>query len=266
MFDGNTPVLDGFWYNPKTGDSFKVRDTFFEDNNLAIMTTDGRRMDYNMISEYIKGDPKDLETIKRVEPKKTVATQIPKSIMDEVISTQSSDDYNDFIVDEDKQLLNGNIYENKKEKMSELPLVTAHNHQVVEDEDTLLIRRLLKKAAVPSVICNIMWQKFPAKQIEMLDMMGVEPSKIADYIMKDIDLDVIREHVKKEILEDIENKLSRENDNEIIVDVQQEPLIVEECVPEAEQIIAAVEYAKEKKHGLNVKKSVSKTTKKTKKK
>jgi hypothetical protein len=53
-FSIDGPVMTGTWYNPKNGDSFTVRDTYFEDNQYMVITTDGRRMDYNMIQNYIK--------------------------------------------------------------------------------------------------------------------------------------------------------------------------------------------------------------------
>jgi len=55
-FDSGMPIIEGTWYNPKTGDSFTARDTFFEDNNLIVMTTDGRRMNYNSLQNYVKSD------------------------------------------------------------------------------------------------------------------------------------------------------------------------------------------------------------------
>ena len=247
MFDGNTPVLDGFWYNPKTGDSFKVRDTFFEDNNLAIMTTDGRRMDYNMISEYIKGEPKDLEAIKKSDIKKPVSVSIPGSVLDEVaqVSKEDNDDYNNYITDEDKKLIRENIYEIKNEKMSELPR-SAVNSKYNEDEDMILIRRVLKKSTSPSILCNIQWQKFPLRQIEMLDMMGVDLQKIADYILQDIDLNVIRNTIKEEIIADIEKRAMGTDVPEIklITDVQETPLAVEEKVELNDDKISKIETPK----------------------
>ena len=51
-FSMDGPIMDGTWYNTTTGDSFTVRDTFFQDNQLMVATTDGRLMDYNMIQNY----------------------------------------------------------------------------------------------------------------------------------------------------------------------------------------------------------------------
>ena len=40
MFGGEGPVMQGTWYNPNTGDAFTVRDSFFEDNQYVVTTTD----------------------------------------------------------------------------------------------------------------------------------------------------------------------------------------------------------------------------------
>ena len=79
---GDGPMLDGTWYNPKTGDSFTVRDTFFEDNNLIVMTTDGRRLDYNIISKYIKSADGKVPMMQKPTP---AAPAVPQSVMNEVL-------------------------------------------------------------------------------------------------------------------------------------------------------------------------------------
>ena len=61
-FGSDGPMMDGTWYNPKTGDSFTVRNTFFEDNQFIIQTTDGRVLNYEQIQNYVKSDkPMDVE-------------------------------------------------------------------------------------------------------------------------------------------------------------------------------------------------------------
>ena len=40
-FGSEGPMMEGTWYNTRTGDSFTVRDSFFEDNQFVITTTDG---------------------------------------------------------------------------------------------------------------------------------------------------------------------------------------------------------------------------------
>ena len=35
MFTGDGPLMTGHWHNYKTGDSFTVADTFFQDNQYV---------------------------------------------------------------------------------------------------------------------------------------------------------------------------------------------------------------------------------------
>ena len=54
MFTGDTPLMSGHWHNYKTGDSFTVADSFFQDNQYLIKTTDGRMLDASRIGDYIQ--------------------------------------------------------------------------------------------------------------------------------------------------------------------------------------------------------------------
>lgn len=205
---GEGPMLEGHWYNPKTGDSFTVRDTFFEDNNLIVMTTDGRRMNYDMISRYVKTDkpmPKQMP-----EPRKQ---EIPQSVLNQVLPVTDNaplnqpikkNNYDDLLTPEDRALLG----EDADSLVVEGGSSVQKPAPTVEDEDTMLIRRILKKATAPSVDCKITWKNFPAKQFDMLDMMAVETEKIADYYLSSIDIATLREIVKKSIYDYIDKMLN----------------------------------------------------------
>ena len=65
------PQVNGWWYNPKTGDRFNALDTYFEDNNLLIKTADGRLLNYNQIQNYVHvEDPKSIPS----KPSATAST------------------------------------------------------------------------------------------------------------------------------------------------------------------------------------------------
>lgn len=212
---GEGPMLEGHWYNPKTGDSFTVRDTFFEDDNIIVMTTDGRRMDYNMISQYVKTD--------KPMPKQKPKQEIPQSILNQVLPVQKptsapiqppsspDNDYNDLLSPEDKALLNEVVAVNPLEQVIAQPMAqpTQKVEPVkVEDEDEMLIRRILKRATDPSVDCKITWKNFPSKQFDMLEMMAVDSEKIVDYYLSKIDLEAVREIVKRGIFDYIDKMMT----------------------------------------------------------
>jgi hypothetical protein len=193
MIFGEGPILTGNWYNPKTGDSFTVRDTYFEDNNFYIMTTDGRRLNYDIVSQYIQSD-KPIPKMEQPQPK----TQIPQ----EILSQMESGVEDDFMTDEDKALIFGGTIQpqptdtlsfNAQEKPNFSGPVTLGQG---ESEDDMLVRRILKRASKPAVTCGVKWSNFPEKQFEMLDMMSIDTEKIIDYFLQSIDLEALREEVK----------------------------------------------------------------------
>lgn len=215
MIFGEGPILTGNWYNPKTGDSFTVRDTYFEDNNFYVITTDGRRMDYNLMSQYVQSD-KPIPKMEEPVPQKQ---QIPQ----EVLSQMENSAGDDFMTDEDRALINGVTGELKGSQVNiqqpasiqPKPQITQQNFSGTvtlgnpiqgESEDDMLVRRILKRSTKPEIDCKVSWKNFPTKQMEMLDMMAVDVDAIVDYYIKDIDLEQIREIVK----EGINNYIFRE--------------------------------------------------------
>lgn len=189
MIFGEGPILTGNWYNPKTGDSFTVRDTYFEDNNFYIMTTDGRRLDYDIVSQYVQSD----KPIPKMEqPKPQSKTQIPQ----EVLSQMENNNADNFMTDEDKALIWGGEVQQPTNTISlQAPGQLVNG----ESEDEMLVRRILKRSTTPYVDCKVNWKSFPIKQMEMLDMMAVDVDTIVDYYIKDIDLEKLIEIVKEGI-------------------------------------------------------------------
>ena len=197
MIFGEGPILTGNWYNPKTGDSFTVRDTYFEDNNFYVITTDGRRMDYNLMSQYIQSD----KPIPKMEETKPKQQQIPQEVLSQMANAGTGDD---FMTEEDKALIMGVTGELKGSQVSIQQPTNIQPKPVVtqgqgESEDDMLVRRILKRSTAPDVDCKVNWRNFPTKQMEMLDMMAVDVDAIVDYYIKDIDLEQIREAVKEGI-------------------------------------------------------------------
>ena len=204
MIFGEGPILTGNWYNPKTGDSFTVRDTYFEDNNFYVITTDGRRMDYNLMSQYVQSD----KPIPKMEPQKP-QPQIPQEVLSQMVESDGADD---FMTDEDRALIMGSPVQTQQPVQ---PTIHPNFSGTVtqgqgESEDDMLVRRILKRSTTPDVDCKVSWKNFPTKQMEMLDMMAVDVDAIVGYYIKDIDLEQIREIVKEGIRKHIEKSMSIE--------------------------------------------------------
>ena len=207
MIFGEGPILTGNWYNPKTGDSFTVRDTYFEDNNFYVLTTDGRRMDYNLMSQYVQSD----KPIPKMEqPQAQPQAQIPQ----EVLSQMESGGADDFMTDEDRALIMGSpVQPQQTVQPTVQPTIHPNFSGTVtqgqgESEDDMLVRRILKRSTTPDIDCKVSWRNFPTKQMEMLDMMAVDVDAIVDYYIKDIDLEQIREIVKEAVRKHIEKSLN----------------------------------------------------------
>ena len=198
MLIGDGPALNGHWYNPRTGDSFTVKDTYFEDNNLFCITTDGRRLDYNIMQNYIQSDKPFPKQNQPVKP------NIPDSILNEVLPVNSSDRPlnnnagpltgmdTSLMTAEDIALITGQAPKGPANFAAPTQAIAS----IPKDEDVLLIERLLKRVSKPSVTCGVKWNNFPEKQFEMLDMMAVDAEKIVEYFLQSIDLQKLREEVK----------------------------------------------------------------------
>lgn len=182
------PMMDGTWSNPHTGDSFTVRDTYFQDNQLMVSTTDGRMLDYNTIQDYIKTD--------KPFPKPT------NNHNDHLPTEVSSLIDNNGMLEEDLNLIKGQNLYNKPYTPVTTPLQTEslYKKPIRESEDQRLVERVLSRQQQPSINCNINWTKFPQKQMDVLmDMMGVDIKDVCDFYISKINLSDIRESIKKDI-------------------------------------------------------------------
>lgn len=223
MIFGEGPMLSGHWYNPSTGDSFTVRDTYFEDNNLYVITTDGRRLNYDIISKYVQSD-KPIPKQPKQEPKmQALPTEIANQILNPASSVNSDFNDSDFgILEDDMALISGQTNKEKAITRDQFQRPTVEPI-VKEDEDTMLIRRILSRAKKPEILCNINWD-FPRKQMEMLDMMCVDFEKIADYYINNMDLNEIREVLKQDLINHINVLLNAKNSTEKAIILEEKPV------------------------------------------
>ena len=206
MILGDTPMITGKWYNPRTGHSFTAKDTYMEDNRMYVLTTDGQRIDYEMLSQYVQSDnpERDIKDFSNPQP---AAAVLPPEVQSAIIPVAEAPDANpgdELLSPEDKALIAGTG--------AQIPMGNPVNpglgniHQP-EDEDALLVRRMLKRAEHPLIDCKISWKGFPTKQMDMLDTMGVDYEKIADFYMKDLDIKDIQAVIKCAIVCEIEKRL-----------------------------------------------------------
>lgn len=201
-FSIDGPVMNGTWYNPQTNDKFTVRDTFFENNQLIVQTTDGRIMDYNMIQNYVQCDLKDIPSPKESNQSYNIPTEVAS-----ILETPTPQDSN--MIEEDVALLNNPLKFSRPDRSSLGNLNKTTNEEGIGlSEDQRLVERVLSRQQQPSINCNINWSKFPQKQMDVLiDMMGVDIDNICDFYISKIELSDIRESIKKDIKTYIETAM-----------------------------------------------------------
>ena len=203
MFGGEGPVMQGTWYNPNTGDAFTVRDSFFEDNQYIVTTTDGRYLRYDQLQSYIQTDMK-LEDLKQMKADKIAAKEdaIPSEVSSLIDHSESDLYFGGMITPEDEDILLltkphkpsqpvkiGNIYE-----------ASAPVQQPVTNMNAAIIDKALKNTVQPKMVINIDWDDFPSKQIEMLyDIMGISEEEIVEWYLSNIQMHDIVEALEESI-------------------------------------------------------------------
>lgn len=207
-FSMDGPMIDGTWYNPQTGDSFTVRDSYFQDGQLLVQATDGRMFDYNILQAYVKSDkpvPKQSAT------KKQPAKPLPKEIENEL----EGEDFG--MLPEDEAMINGQAKVDDGIVHAPAPSpALAFSRTAAKSDDEKMVERVLQRASAPRFTYNIKWDKFPARQMEMLvDFMGIDPELVINYYISKIDVNEIKEELGNLILKHIHGQLDASaNDTE----------------------------------------------------
>lgn len=228
-FSIDGPMMTGTWYNPNTKDSFTVRDTFFENNQLLVSTTDGRMLDYNMVQNYVQCDAKDIPALKQQQPLNR-SEDIPAEVMS-ILESPTPQDPN--MLEEDMVLISGHTTAHPTRSLGSLnnPVLKSG---IGQSEDQRLVERVLSRQQLPSINCNIKWSKFPQKQMDVLmDMMGVDLEDVCDFYISKINLDDIRESIKTDIKQYIEDAMGYNGEEEAPVQIQEPITIIEDTSTES---------------------------------
>lgn len=203
MFGGDM-FIEGTWYNPRTGDKFTVRDTFFGDDTegISIMTTDGRRISASMLDEYVKST-EPIGKKPTISPNQPVKKQgFNNNILeglDQFIDTPDS------IID--------NTMQSERLTQPITTQATVHN-TTVESEDERLIKRVLKSNTKPDIDVKLKWNDFPYRQLDcLLNIMGVDGDDISKYYISNLDIESIKNDIADQISSYIKKQLSSMNSN-----------------------------------------------------
>lgn len=189
IFNTDTPTMDGHWYNPGTDDNFTVKDTFFEDGQYKVLTTDGRLLGYEQIQYYVKVD-------KPIQKTKT-NDSIPSNILNEIENL----DQNDLLLEDDMKLINGSLGSIYKEYPTETHM----------DTDIVVLDKALNKNTLPDIQVSIKWKDFPKSEINMVSsLLDISMDKVVSWYINKIDIS------------DIKSTLNNALENYIIKNIKEE--------------------------------------------
>ena len=187
MFGGEGPVMNGTWYNPHTGDAFTVRDSFFEDNQYVVTTTDGRYFRYDQLQNYIQSDMK-LEDLKQMHETKENTNEILPLEVSNLID-KSDDEDPVGILPDDLELIKPRSLGNLGDK----PTVANYVKDDVKlpvtpvNMNSAIIEKALKNTTKPNFSINVEWSNYPSKEIEMLkDIMEIPSDEIVEWYLDNI--------------------------------------------------------------------------------
>lgn len=171
------PVMEGTWYNTTTGDSFTVRNSFFEDNEFIIQTTDGRILRYSQMQDYIKSDkPIQME-------KKTQQNDLPAEVADLL----EGENYNDMIMADDLAMIQGQAPTSLGNIADPKPQHIVVSNPINTNYD--IISKALTKRTLPDIQVGVDWLGFPVKEISMLmDLMDVTEEEIVNWYLDQVDV------------------------------------------------------------------------------
>ena len=210
IFTNDGPMMTGTWYNPTNGDSFTVADSFFQDNQYIVKTTDGRLLDYNFIQHYIKSD--------KPIPKQPTE-QKKEKLPEEVANLLANND--DDILEEDLQLISNNNLGNLKDNQRNNPSQKTHTQPTTNvSTELVIVQKALSKTSEPLMNIDITWNNFPSKEIGLLtEVMDINVDDVISYYLSQIDMQGIYNNLATCLIEFIKNKLggatkleSKEND------------------------------------------------------
>ena len=222
MMDG--PTIEGVWQNPKTGDFFTVRDSYMEDDDFIIIATDGRRFNYKMLNDYSQTNQKieelkhsrDMIRRKREQDEDNEVLKLIGSDEEDILTkplkrnTQPTTQTPSGGVEMDDEInsLMGNYADpGKRPAGVRMPIdaldydrSVAYKQPALKDAD--IIGRALKRVKAPEIKLDLIFEKYPEKQLDMLvNLMGCEYEDIANWMyeeyfsmdLKSIIIDKIKE-------------------------------------------------------------------------
>lgn len=203
-FDNMSPTLEGWWYNSTTQDCFEVRDTYFEDNKFTVATMDGRLIDYDRLSSYVKVDATFAKNIKNNKGNVKHDDKLPTEV--ESLIAEDMD-----ILDDDMQMIQG---------MSQPQALGNINNgvkyveaQPTRSTDQIIVERFLSNKTTPIVNVDVDWKDFPKNEINMLMNADVNIEEIVKWYVERTDTQTLTRFIQSAIRAYIFNQIEEEKED-----------------------------------------------------
>lgn len=191
------PMMQGTWINPSTGHKFTVLDSFFQDGQFMVQTTDGQLLDYNTIQNYVQcvnQNGKEVPVDRSVFPSSSPAVQKPGRLPDlpAAVATEIDTTYAPG-PEEDNQM----IPEDKALTMDPFSAGLPSRSNIYKenppaiDPDILMIQKVLNNFPGPKLNISFTWKPAPpSTQLDTLvRTLMVDPSKIVDYYISQLQVE-----------------------------------------------------------------------------
>ena len=163
--------LTGWWSNPKTGESYRIVDQFFQDNVLYVRTDKGQMLNYNVIQNLVKTDGPLNGPVKQQQP----------APIDNDVLLQGLDE-------EEVDLLTRPIKSQQPAKNEE-PKVTK------ESVNKVIIEKAFSKAPEgPKLNLSISWEwpQLNSTLSMLTDTMDVPIDEISEYVYAEYADDLVK--------------------------------------------------------------------------
>ncbi len=215
-FDGTAPMMEGTWFNPKTGDVIKIRDTFFENNNYIARTTDGRMLNYSQLQNYVRDDSKTPNTNKQeVKPVQQTASahvqSAPSVDPDSMLSQEDLDILEGLSTPDSAQNRSAvqEVQNGIAERLNGIADYIDKRGQELTISDQI-INRAMEDEDEPRLMVKVSWYA-PIEKLRFLkENMGITDSDIVRWITRTLDSRDLSSDVRDSVTEWVDNLFEKE--------------------------------------------------------
>lgn len=212
-FDGTAPMMEGTWFNPKTGDVIKIRDTFFENNNYIARTTDGRMLNYNQLQNYIRDDSKSVSQNSKPVAKQTPmgVPSTPKVNPDAMLSADDLAMLDGLEKPEQQAEIEAThgLQNGMAERMNGISDYLDQRGQELTISDQI-INRAMEDEDEPRLMVKVSWYA-PVEKLRFLkENMGITDSDIVRWITRTLDSRDLSSDVRDSVAEWVDKLFEKE--------------------------------------------------------